>query len=180
MNWIVLIASYIAGFVSAGIIAVVLWRRFGYRHIYVPRVSPQRIRSVVDLQPFVKSLMISGSDRDELYVRVDNPRLLVRIRKREYKRQADALVIEVRNSDANAEHYGRIKEAFDQSNIEYQERFTPRQHKPKDLQVRIEVGTYAPAAVGAALRAIVDATKTDANLGMLVSPSDPVYWKNGA
>jgi hypothetical protein len=177
MNWLVFVGGFLSGFLAAGVITYMLWARVGYRHIRVPQTVPRTVRSVVGLQPFVKELMNFGSDQDGLYIRFANSRFLVRVRKRQFKREPDAIEIEVRNSDFNSAHYSAVKAGFDSGDISYRERFTPKQKKPKDMRARIDIGTFAPAAVGAVLKEIARSLGEKDGDKILVSSHDPAYWK---
>ena len=177
MNWLVFVGGLFSGFLVAGVLAYMLWARVGYRHIRIPHTAPRTVRSVVGLQPIVKELMNSGSNQDGLYIRFANSGFLVRVRKRQFKREPDAIEIEVRNSDLNGAHYGAVKSGFDSGGISYRERFTPKQNRPKDMRARIDFGTFAPAAVGAVLKEIARSVGENDGDEILVSSQDPLYWK---
>jgi hypothetical protein len=177
MNWIAFIGGVIGGFLLAGVVGYLLWPRVGYSNIRIRRTSPLAVKSVVELQPFVKQLIEAGSDQDGLYVRFENSRFLVRVKKRQFRRDPDIVEIEVRNSHKNSDYYAAVKSGFDSAGISYRERFTPKQKKPKDMRMRIDIGTLAPAAVGAVFKEIAGAVGEDDGGEILVSSHDPVFWR---
>ena len=102
------------------------------------------------------------------------------MQKLKFKSNPEALEIDIRSSDENNKHYLAVREGLSQNDIEFKESFTPKQKKPKDMRVRVEVGSFAPAAVSNILKIITTSIGCNTNEGIYVSERHPSFWGNTA
>ncbi|MBN1255325.1 MAG: hypothetical protein JXA50_08640 [Deltaproteobacteria bacterium] len=180
MNWLQFILGFGAGFVVAVLLALWIWMKHGYKHIYIQHSAPEEIKSIVEFQPYVKWLIATEADEGELYFRTKKPVFLLRMQKLKFKNKPDVIEIDIRSSDENNQHYLAVREGLSQNEIDFKERFTPKQKRPKDMRVRIEVGAFAPAAVANILKIITTSIGCNANEGIYVSERHPSFWSNTA
>jgi hypothetical protein len=153
-----------------------IYVRFGKSHVRIPHTSPTCLKSIPAFQPWVKALMTRGNDRSEIFFRSIQPRFLVRVRKRAYKRQPTVLVVEIRSSDDNRDRFEAARQASAQLNVEMKERLTPKLRLPKDIRLRFEAGTFAPSAVTTALGEIFEAVGAQISHGVHASDRHPAFW----
>lgn len=170
--------GFIVGAILSGALAFWLWMKYGRNRVYIHQATPKELRSIVELQPYVKWLMESGVQNSELYIQTKNPAFMVRLKKIELKSKTDEVEIDIRSSDDNGKNYEAAKTGLTKNKIDYKERLTPKQKKPKDMRVRVEIGTFAPAVISNILSIVASSIGCGENSGIYVSDQHPAHWRN--
>ncbi len=161
MNWI----SFLIGFISFPIIVVIvrsLINRFN-------KIEPTVTQNFLDVQNMLRHLLLTGNDGEEIFIVNHDPKFLVRVRKRKYKRKQDTMIIEVRNTDSNCFYFDTVKQALQINELEFLEQLTPKLHRPKNLCLTYEnQGGFAVSAVGHAIQVIFSSIGNDNGVGLIL------------
>ncbi len=136
---------------------------------------PARIKSPSDLQPFLKALA-QQQEEATLFVRSEAPEFTIRISNKVYKKRPSVLILEIRNVDANRDHYEAACEALQNQGPDFEEILSPKKRKRSRARIRVEHGTFASSAIVSAVGAVFDSAGVKKSTTLLVSEVDPCLW----
>jgi hypothetical protein len=168
MNWIFFLFGFLA--FPVAIVLFVLYLKARNTAI------PTRIKKAIDLQTMLRNHLTDGKSNDLLYLVSAEEQLLIRIEKKSRKTKSDTLAVELRNSDTNQAKYPMVRERLQNSGIEFEEKYTPKQQKPKCIRITYpEGGAVVVSAACTALEAMLN-LKNTYEPGVLISNRDPLLW----
>ena len=136
------------------------------------------VNDTVGLQGYINRLFRKGKNGQTLYIADRVSDFLIRVIKIKRKTMADTLKAEIRAAGKNANGYRIAKDILIKHGIEFDEKLTPKLQKPSRIFLKYnEGGVFVISELSQAISTIMKAISGNQNLDLLVSDSDPYFWK---